>query len=327
MGNEYHAVRPHAPQNRAKIAAGSPLAVLGIFIEALRERFNAEANLGIVWNEDQQTSDIIIEAGYNVETEARDSGRALYINRLSTDPMQLAVGDRAGVSLPEHLEGFTCMMGSQMTIDCVSSDAGESAILADIVQSFFIASRQIFCAMYGFHDFGLASMGQTQPYEADQAKWNTVVSLVVQYQARWTTVKIRPKLQGYGLHMTQADFERVAGASLGRRWPVEPPPGPSDGHPLDVPAPVHVPVVAIPAGAIFMPRQPLSGAVDGLNRTFQSPVPFISGDIVAEVVYRNGVQVPRTAYTADVASSTITFLSAPLPNDTLLLDAYVETAQ
>lgn len=327
MGNEYHSVRPHEPQNRAKIAAGSPLAVLGIFIEALRERFNAEANLGIVWNEDVQTTDIIIEGGYSVETESRDAGRALYVNRLSTSPLQIAVADRVGVSLPEHLEGFTCMMASHITVDCVSSDAGESAILADIVQSFFIASRQIFEAMYGFHDFGLADMGQTQPYESDQPKWNTVVSLVVQYQARWTTVKIRPKLQGVGLHMTQADFERVAGASLGRRWPVEPPPGPTDGRPLDVPVPPHVPVVAIPAGAIFMPHQPLSGAVDGLNRTFQSPVPFISGDIAREVVYRNGVRVEPTAYTVDVATSTITFLSAPLPNDILLLDAYVETAQ
>lgn len=327
MGNEYHAVRPREPQNRDKIAAGSPLAVLGIFIETLRERFNTDADLGIVWNEDPQTTQIIIEAGYNVETESRDAGRALYINRLSTSPQQIVVGDRVGVSLPEHLEGFTCMMASQMTVDCVSSDAGESAILADIVQSFFIASRQIFCAMYGFHDFGLADMGQTQPYEADQGKWNTVVSLVVQYQARWASVKIRPKLQGYGLHMTQADFERVAGGSLGRRWPVEPPPGPTDGLPVGVPVAPHVPVVAIPAGAIFMPHQPLTGALDGLNRTFQSPVPFISGDIVSEVVYRNGVRVEPTAYTVDVASSTITFLSAPLPNDILLLDAYVETAQ
>ncbi len=327
MGNEYHAVRPHEPQNRDKIAAGSPLAVLGIFIEALRERFNAEANLGIVWNEDVQTSQIIIEAGYNVETESRDSGRALYVNRLNTSPTQIAVGDRVGVSLPEHLEGFTCMMASQMSVDCISNDAGESAILADIVQSFFIASRQIFEAMYGFHDFGLADMGQTQPYEADQNKWNTAVSLMVQYQARWTTVKIRPKLQGVGLHMTQADFERVAGASLGRRWPVEPPPGPSDGTPLNIPVAPHVPVVAIPAGAIFMPHQPLTGALDGLNRVFACAVPFISGDIVREVVYRNGVRVDPTAYTVDVALQTITFLAAPLPNDTLLLDAYVETAQ
>lgn len=327
MGNEYYAVRPREAQNRTQIAAGSPLAVLGIFIEALRERFNEEANLGVVWRDDIQTSDIIIEAGYNVETEARDSGRALYVNRLNTSPTQVAIGDRVGVSLPEHLEGFTCMMASQITIDCMSNDAGESAILADIVQSFFIASRQIFCAMYGFHDFGLADMGQTLPFEGDQGKWNTTVSLVVQYQARWSTVKIRPKLQGFGLTFTQEDFERVAGASMGRRWPLDPPPKSTDGTPTSVATAPYVPVEAIPAGAIFMPHQPLAGAVDGLNRTFVSPVPFISGDIAREVVYRNGVPVDRTAYTVDVTLRTITFLSAPLPNDILLLDAYVETAQ
>lgn len=46
-----------------------------------------------------------------------------------------------------------------------------------------------------------------------------------------------------------------------------------------------------------------------------------------EVVYRNGVQVSPLLYTVDVALRTITFLTAPLPTDTLLLDAYVETAQ
>ena len=64
-----------------------------------------------------------------------------------------------------------------------------------------------------------------------------------------------------------------------------------------------------------------------MNRVFQASVPFISGDSVREVVYRNGVQVSNLLYTVDVPLRTITFLTAPLPTDTLLLDAYVETAQ
>lgn len=220
MGNEYYPVRPHEAQDKRRIAAGSPLAVLGIFIETLRERFGPQANLGLVWKEDLQTTDIAIEAGYNVEAGARDVGRGLYINRLNASPQQIAIADRVGVHLPDHMEGFTCMMQSQITIDCISSDAGESAILADIVQSFFIGSRQIFCAMYGFHDFGLAEMAQTLPYENDQQKFITTVSLVVQFQARWTTVKIRPLLQGVGVRMAADNvaqaFENTAVTSLQR---------------------------------------------------------------------------------------------------------------
>jgi hypothetical protein len=38
-------------------------------------------------------------------------------------------------------------------------------------------------------------MGQTQPFSHDQQKWSTGVSFEITYQARWSTVKIRPLLQ------------------------------------------------------------------------------------------------------------------------------------
>lgn len=109
----------------------------------------------------------------------------------------------------------------------------------------------------------------------------------------------------------------------GRRWPLTPP-GVSDGTPIFAPAAAAPAPVRLPADARFLPHVALSGAVDGVNTVYLSPVPFISGDIVREVVYRNGVRVDPADYTADPASRTITFLRAPLPADTLLLDAYVE---
>ena len=220
MGNEYNAVRPHEPQDRTRIAAGSPLAVLGIFLESLRERFNDEANLGIVWRPDTQITDIVIETGYNVESESRNAGRALYVTRRNSTPSQVVVSDRVGVHLPSHLEGFMCMMDSQITIDCVSNDSGESALLADIVQGFLLASRQIMAAMYGFHDVSHAEAGATLPFEHSQEQWSTTISLRVQYHARWTTVKIRPLLQGVGVRMADdisaQAFEARAAASLQR---------------------------------------------------------------------------------------------------------------
>lgn len=111
-----------------------------------------------------------------------------------------------------------------------------------------------------------------------------------------------------------------------RRWPLDPP-GPDAGRPIEATAAAPAPSVAIPAGAIFMPHQPLSGALNGVNRTFQCAVPFMSGDIAREVVYRNGVRVDPQEYTANTAERTITFLQPPLPSDILLLDAYVETSQ
>jgi hypothetical protein len=143
-GNEYYPTRPHQAQDRTKIAAGSPLAILGLLLEGLRERFNAEANIGVVWRDDVQTTDILIEAGYNVETEARNGGRALYVNRLSSVPSSLVLNNHAGTDLPSSMEGFMCMMQSQITIDCVSNDHGDSSYLGDIIQHFCIGSRKIF---------------------------------------------------------------------------------------------------------------------------------------------------------------------------------------
>ena len=217
-GNEYNATRPKEPQDRARIAAGSPLAVLGIFLESLRERFLPDNGMDIHWTEDVQTTDITIEVGYSVESEIRNATRALYVNRLNTSPANIAVGDRVGVRLPDHLEGFMCHMGSQITIDCVSNDAGDCALLADVVQHWLIANRQIYASLYGFHDVSLAEMGQTQPFKHDQQKWSTTVSVAVVYPVRWSTVKIRPLLQDVGVSLagvTEA-LEAVAVTSMQR---------------------------------------------------------------------------------------------------------------
>lgn len=102
------------------------------------------------------------------------------------------------------------------------------------------------------------------------------------------------------------------------------PPVPEPAPPLAVPP--TIPVTGLPANYRFMPRQPLNGVRDGVNKIFTTVVPFVSGDSVREVVYRSGVRVPVTDYRVNTAERSITFLRAPQPTDTLYLDAYVETA-
>lgn len=212
-GNEYYPTRPHAPQDARRIAAGSPLAILGLLLEGLRERFGPENGTGTEWRDDVQTTDIIIETGYNVETESRNAARALYVNRLSSVPQNVVMNNHAGTHLPSGMEGFLCMMTSQITVDCVSNDAGDSALLGDIVQHFLIGSRKIFEGWYGIHDFSLAEMGQTQPFDHDQAKWATTVAVTVMYQIRWSAQKIRPLLQDIGI--TSQDASAVAASHIG----------------------------------------------------------------------------------------------------------------
>lgn len=122
------------------------------------------------------------------------------------------------------MEGYMCMMTSQITIDCVSNDNGDSALLGDIVQHFFMGSRKIFEGWYGIHDMTLAELGQTQPFTHDQNKWSTTVGFRIQYQARWSAVKIRPLLQDVSTHLTDGTsvdrHVNLASASLQRGSPV-----------------------------------------------------------------------------------------------------------
>jgi len=194
-GHEHSQVRPKTPQNRTRIAAGSPLAIQGIFLEILRERFNTDANLDWVWRPDSTASDILIETGYNVETEQRNTVPALFVNRLITSPEKLIIGDRAGVRLPDHLEGFGAVVTVSISIDCVATDEGTSAILGDIVQFTLLASQDAIQKEFGFYDFSHPTLGTTQPFEKDKTKWVSPVNFTVQFWVRWTQVPIAPLLQ------------------------------------------------------------------------------------------------------------------------------------
>lgn len=194
-GHETRQVRPRTPQNRQRIAAGSPLAIQGIFIEILRERFAETAGLDWIWRSDPTTTDIIIEANSNIETEVRDTVPALYITRNSSTVEKLIVGDRAGVRLKNHLEGFGALLHANMSIDCVAADEGTSAILGDVVQFTLLASQDVIQREFGFYDFQHPILGATQPTEKDKTKWSTTVAFNVSFWIRWSQVIIAPLLQ------------------------------------------------------------------------------------------------------------------------------------
>lgn len=202
-GHEHSQVRPQTSQDHAVIAAGSPLAIQGIFIEVIRERFVEGAGLDWVWNSDPTQTQVLIEADFNEEIESRSQTPAIYISRLQSTPRKVDVGDRAGVRLPDHLEGFSAIMDVDLAIECVSNDAGESSIIADIVQFMLIASQDVIQKHFGFYDFQHPIMGQTTPYpNAPETKWTTPITFQVSYWIRWSQVPVAPLLQSIAQRVT-----------------------------------------------------------------------------------------------------------------------------
>lgn len=202
-GHETRPVRPKGEQNPLRIAAGSPLAIQGIFLEVIRERFTPDAGLEWVWDADPTLTKILIETSYNAELESRNQAPAVYVTRLNSVPVQTAIGDRAGVHLPDHLELFKALMQIDISIECVSNDEGESSIIGDIVQFMLLASQDIIQREFGFYSFKHPYLGQTEPYERDQTKWMTPVNFDVQFWIHWAQVPIRPLLQQLGQRVTQ----------------------------------------------------------------------------------------------------------------------------
>lgn len=194
-GHENSQVRPQSPQDRLKIAAGSPLAIQGIFLEILRERFKEGNGLDWAYRDEVTRTELLIETGFNEETESRSQTPALYVTRLQSRPMRVAVGDRAGVRLRDHLEGFTALMNVDMMIECVSNDEGESAILGDIVQFALLTAQDVIQREFGLHHFEHPVLGQTQPYERDTTKWMSPVNFEIQFWVRWAQVPIAPLIQ------------------------------------------------------------------------------------------------------------------------------------
>lgn len=194
-GHETSAVRPKAAQDRLRIAAGSPLAIQGIFLEILRERFKEGNGLEWAYRDDITTTEILIETSYNEETESRSQTPAVYVTRLQSRPQKVAIGDRAGVRLRDHLEGFKALMEVALSIECVSNDEGESAIIGDIVQFTLLAAQDVIQREFGLHDFQHPVLGQTIPYERDQNKWSSPVDFTIQFWVHWLQVPIAPLLQ------------------------------------------------------------------------------------------------------------------------------------
>lgn len=348
-GHEHSLVRPKQfMQDPLKIAAGSPLAIQGVFLEIIRERFRSDSGLGLVWDPDLTTTGLIVETGYNEEVEARNKVPAVYINRLQTVPGKVMVGDRVVVRLPDHLEGFGALSTVVMSVECVSNDEGESAVLGDIVQFMLLASQDVIQREFGFYDMSHPSLGPTQPYDRDQTKWATTVDFQVQFWIRWSQVPIAPLLQQIAQRVSQngndasGHFVDVTINSLRRGEVFDPstlppgapippsrvsivgPPGPSG--PQGSPGP------AGPAGTTvyLLIDQALIGPINGINTVFQTAIHFMHTIPEREMFYVNGVRqrdgvgndytvsqsVPLAGY------DTVTMDYAPKPGDVLLIDFY-----
>lgn len=196
---------PRIAGQQPDIAVGSPLAIVALFTEVIRERFRPDNGLAWVWAEnptpgadEENTEDaprkILIEPAFNENLEVRNYRPAIYIDKGETAAGKVALGNFVGQQLRTGLRGFYALGTSPMDIEVVSGSKGESAILADIVWFYILAGREQIRSTFGLHEMTPPVLGRTMPFEGDKGQWSTHITFEIQYDLRWTTLPISPLL-------------------------------------------------------------------------------------------------------------------------------------
>lgn len=194
-----------AAQEKPFIVDGSPLAIIGIFVAVLRERFT-EGNgpPDYPWDEDSLKSAILIESAFEDNQTERGKKPAIYVDKDDSVYGKLIIGDRAGHTWKDTKDFQWTLSTVPVLIECVSGRRGESAVIGDIVQWSLHAMSDAIQAAFALHDMTPPTLGRTVPYEHDKESWSTPVSFTVQYNVRWTTLPIRPLMQELVTKITAA---------------------------------------------------------------------------------------------------------------------------
>ncbi len=190
--------QPQIDGQPINIRPGSKMAVLGVFVTVLRQRFDATTvgdQFPFRWVSDIKQTKLAIESAFNEDKDHRNFRPGVYVDCDDQTMGRVVLGDRVGRNPKTSLEGFWNLQSVPILIECVAAKRAESAILGDLVGTFIQASSDLIQAKFGFHDLTPVTIGRTQPIARDKNEWITPVTLVAQYPLRWTNERTAPLLK------------------------------------------------------------------------------------------------------------------------------------
>lgn len=202
--------QPTADGQPINIRPGSRLAVLGVFVSVIRQRFDAakmDAQFPYGWKANIKETKLAVESAFNEDKEHKGFRPAIYIDVDDQIMGRVVIGDRVGKNVKQGVEGFWNLSNTPILIECVSAKRAESAILGDLVGTFIHASSDLIQAKFGFHDLTPVTIGRTQPSVRDKNEWTTPVTFVTQYPMRWTNTKTGPLLQELELQIERSGLD------------------------------------------------------------------------------------------------------------------------
>ncbi len=197
---------PRMTGQQADVMPGSPLAVLAMLTEIVRERFREANKLAWYWHENStpgadETNDpdaprkILIEPSFAENEETRNFRPAIIVDKGETVPSKVSIGNFAGQQIHTGLRGFYSLSQIPIDITVKTDRSGESATLADILWFYLLAGREQICSTFGLQDMTNPVLGRTSPVESDRREWHTHISFQISIGLRWSTLPISPILR------------------------------------------------------------------------------------------------------------------------------------
>lgn len=201
---------PKLKDQHADIAVGSPLALMGLFVEVIRSRFRGDnGDTGFIWRDDptplpteESTPDaprlLYIEASDTTDPDARDFKPAVFVSKEDTQLRQVVIGDRSDFHTPTRTERFYMQAVVPISVNCVSDSRAESAIIGDLVWFHLLATRNYTRAEFGINDIAAPVLGATRIFrraETGSDAWSTPISFAVTIEFHWITRPVAPLLK------------------------------------------------------------------------------------------------------------------------------------
>ena len=194
-----------------ELRMSTPLTILGVFVEVVRERFRAESQVEPaspwIWQDNLKETSIFVESGWNENIEARNVRPGVWIDRDQNIYQKVVLGDRDQdpVPWPEvRLETFYGQGEVDIILDCVAPKRGESMVIGSIVQDFLHMSSNYVQACFGLRDMSAVILGRTTPFEKDDKLWTSPVQFRAYYEIRWATAPISLALNQIALRVADA---------------------------------------------------------------------------------------------------------------------------
>lgn len=198
------------------VYAGSPLAVIGLFMEVVRARFVPPNQSPWRWREDPRSlpedentvdapAHIYIESDLNDDPEARNAAPAIFVGIEDIRYNQIVVGDKYAHHMPTRDMWYLAHLSVPVVLQCVSPKRGESAILGDMVFHHILAGKNPIRETFDLHAIDNLSLGKTQPFRRmaeNSDNYTTPVTFMVTLNSRWHVKPYAPVLQGILLRFT-----------------------------------------------------------------------------------------------------------------------------